>query len=502
LICFTIKFLGIASFAQERIFLDEQVRFTNEVAIYNELNVVRLVRGSLSIDRLLEAIRLVLNKHKILLTSLIFNNESGILNQCVTNNHQTFTFAETQTLEDDDGNYNDIIYQMTMNPRLFDLSHGRVFHCQLLRKQNMDNDNLLLPNSDIIVIAFHHAAFDRSSRQIFFNDLCDAYNNNTTMLNKENSLQYIDYATHEHLMDMTLSRQFWYSQLEGYNFEQLLALPVDRHRSSKDHRSSLASVAQISFNNEISTLFLNYASSHQITPFQLGLAIFYTFLFKLTHGQNGLCLTCIDANRYRSELVNMIGMFVSTLPYRIQLDPHWSFDELVKYVREKCLSILEHSHYPLQHILADSHLNQSNVSFLETAFDFITLSSSTDQLSFDGAYLEQIFLKQSNEVAKFDFMLTFLYNPTLEDGRLSCQFVCSRDLYDEMTVAKVAQRFEHLFSKLFSSKSSNTEFDKTIKHIGKLSLILPEETEEMQGVVFRRLSNVVTEGMLIFWTFF
>ncbi|CAF4410579.1 unnamed protein product, partial [Adineta steineri] len=59
-------------------------------------------------------------------------------------------------------------------------------------------------------------------------------------------------------------------------------------------------------------------------------------------------------------------MFVSTLPYRLQLDRHCSFDDLVKYVQEKCLSILEHSHYPLQHILANLHINQSNISFLET----------------------------------------------------------------------------------------------------------------------------------------
>ena len=348
-----MKFSGIASFAQERIFLDEQIRFTNKLAIYNELNVLRLVHGSLSMDRLLRALRLVLSKHKILLTSLVLNSESGILQQCITNNHQTFTFAETQTFENDDGDLNDIIYQTTINPKLFDLSHGRVFHCQLLRKQNVDHhNNKFITNSDVIIIAFHHAAFDRSSRQIFFNDLCNAYNNNNTMLINEKSLQYIDYATHEHLMDMTLSREFWHSQLEGYNLGRSLSLPVDRHRLSTDQRSGLASIAQISFDEEIATSFLDYASSHQLTPFQLGLALFYAFLFKLTHGQNDLCITCINANRYRSELQNMIGMFVSTLPYRLQLDSHWSFDELVKHVREKCLSILEHSHYPLQHILA------------------------------------------------------------------------------------------------------------------------------------------------------
>ncbi len=131
-------------------------------------------------------------------------------------------------------------------------------------------------------------------------------------------------------MDMTLLHEFWHLQLEGCNLQRPLSLPVDRSRLSIDQRSGFASVAEISFEDDISTSFLDYASSHRITPFQLGLATFYAFLFKLTHGQNDLCIACFNANRYRSELQNMIGMFVATLPYRIQVNPYWSFDELVE----------------------------------------------------------------------------------------------------------------------------------------------------------------------------
>ena len=42
----------------------------------------------------------------------------------------------------------------------------------------------------------------------------------------DNTLQYIDYSIHERLMDMTSSRDFWHSQLEGYNLEQSLSLPA------------------------------------------------------------------------------------------------------------------------------------------------------------------------------------------------------------------------------------------------------------------------------------
>jgi hypothetical protein len=37
--------------------------------------------------------------------------------------------------------------------------------------------------------------------------------------------------------------------------------------------------------------------------------------------------------------------------------------------------------------------------------------------------------------------------------------------------------------------------DESSRSINKLSLILPEEAEEMEAVIFHRLENIVNEGM-------
>ena len=139
------------------------------MAIYNELNVLRLVGGSLSIDRLLRALQFVLNKHAVLHTSLVFNNEDGTLIQCITGNHQTFTLAAEQTFENEN-ELQEIIYQTTIDPNLFNLSNGRVFYCQILRQAkltNKINENNFITDSDVLIFGFHHAATDRSSRSNF-----------------------------------------------------------------------------------------------------------------------------------------------------------------------------------------------------------------------------------------------------------------------------------------------------------------------------------------------
>ncbi|CAF4092807.1 unnamed protein product, partial [Adineta steineri] len=490
---------GVASFSQERIFIDEQVRFSSDIAVYNELSTLQVVQGSLTLNRLLQALRYVLNKHKILRTSLMFNSDNGSLKQCITDIHKTFAITINQTFENENDLRN-IIYQTTINPNLFDLSIGRVFHAEILKHQislneNQNNSNEFITTSDVLLIAFHHAAFDRASRSIFFNELCLAYNTNSTSIEDNESLQYIDYSIHEHLIDMTISREFWYLQLKEYDLEYRLSLPVDRHRVSNDHRSSFACITQISFDNEISQSFLDYASIHHMTSFQLGLSVLYAFLFKLTYGDNDLCISCLNANRYKTELQNIMGMFVSTLPYRLQVDPQWSFDDLVKYVQEKCLSILEHSHYPLQHVLANLHINQSNLSFLETMYDFITISSHSDELSLDRANFKQVSFERSFEVAKFDFMLTFIYNPMLENNRLSFRLTCSHDLFDEITVRNISRRLEYCFQQLFSSNKTVNRNEICFTSISKFDLILPEETQEMEDIIFGRQPHIINEGM-------
>jgi len=504
--------LARPSFAQERIFLDEQIRFSSKNN--NIMYVIPLIyrisslskNNYISITRLHQAFQYVIIKHSILRTGLYVDNNGTIIQHCfnvntINDEMKSYGFSIINLQNDNDCEIHKTINEILNDSDLFDLSKGRVINCHIFRHYHSnwyssENDNLLM-NDDLILFNIHHSVFDLTSISIFLQDLSRSFETNSSLPIDDDAMQYIDYSVYEHQMDMTLSHEFWHLQLERYNLKHSLSLPVDRSRLSIDQRSGFASIAQISFEDDISKSFLDYASSHNMTPFQLGLATFYVFLFKLTHGENDLCISCLNANRYRSELQNMIGMFVATLPYRIQLDSHWSFDEFVKYVREKCLSILEHSHYPLQHILSDVHLDQSNVSFLETIFDFITVTSDVNQLSLDGTCLQRTPLDQSSEVAKFDFMISFIDNSTLKNVRLGCRFICSYDLFNESTVVNIAQRFQHLFFQIFSSKSSAFQINRSIKPISNLSLILPKEVEELQRTIFSRLPNIVNEGMFI-----
>ena len=486
--------VGVASFAQERIFLDEQLRFTSKIAIYNELTALRVVQGTLLVDRLDKAVRLVLAKHKILCTALVFNHEHGVVTQSITEKYSTFTLIAKQIFRNEQ-ELQEIIYQRTTDLNLFDLATGRVFHCEILRQQKSMHDNCLITESDVLLFGFHHATIDRISYRIFYNDLCLVYNNDKIMTANEKAVHYIDYAVHERSMNMYLSKEFWRRQIQGCNLQRPLSLPVDRHCSMNDRRSGLASNAEIFFSDSLATTFIAYASLHQLTLFQLSLATFYAFLYKLSHGDSDLCVSCIDANRFRSELQDILGMFLAILPYRVELNSQWSFDELLKNVREKCLTILEHSHYPLQYILADCQRNQVNVTLHQIVFDFNIVSSYINQLSLGDTVLKVVPSDSFNICAKYDFLLLFYYDSISNDEQLFCRFVCSRDLFDDTTVKKISRRFQHFLEQIFLSESTvNNRIGLHPTPISQFSIILPEEIKAIEDVYFSRQLNIINEG--------
>ncbi|CAF4450802.1 unnamed protein product, partial [Adineta steineri] len=75
--------LARASFAQERIYLDEQIRFSSNKTTMNNMYVIPLLyrissmKDDVSITRLHHAFQSVITKHNILRTALYINDTNG-----------------------------------------------------------------------------------------------------------------------------------------------------------------------------------------------------------------------------------------------------------------------------------------------------------------------------------------------------------------------------------------------------------------------------------------
>jgi non-ribosomal peptide synthetase component F len=281
-------------------------------------------------------------------------------------------------------------------------------------------------------------------------------------------------------MPMTDASMFWLDALHDCHLDRSLPLPFDRYRLVDEHRTGCGTSITFDFGQDLSHQFLSYASSNDITLEYLAVTCYYAFLFKLTNRERDLCIGMNTHGRYKEELVPVIGMFVNAIPLRCQLDPHWSFQQLVQHVQEMMTSSLEYSYFPLQRILAQ-HPNVSKAAFLDTSFVFYSSENQNidDAVVIGGSRLHSmpISIKINKEeiISKFDFALTIYYNQSI--NQLSCIIDASLDLFDVQTAEKIGQRFHSMLQQLFNIKDVQMN-----KPIYELSLILPDEESLMQSM--------------------
>jgi amino acid adenylation domain-containing protein len=197
----------------------------------------------------------------------------------------------------------------------------------------------------------------------------------------------------------------------------------------------------------------------ETTLFQLGLAAFHIFLFKLTL-ETDLCVININANRHRSEVQDIIGFFSNTLPQRVIIDPHATVSQLLHRVKELCLETLAHAYLPYQ--------DMGSLPGIQTLF---LAEPVLEEVEVESALLVHQSSTVGLRVAKFDLTCSLQHNPRTHSITVSLNASC--DFFDDATVSNMARRFERLLIQLFTSASSI---------VCTLSLRLPHEIELLRDM--------------------
>ncbi|CAF4031667.1 unnamed protein product, partial [Adineta steineri] len=483
----TIENEAPASYAQARIWLDERIRFNPDklqVAIYNMPFQYRLFpQHTLSIKRLLHALQLIVLKHQSVHTSLVFDTEKNQVIQRIVDlkiNHRQM-LSVMKSIYETEEQLTEIMHEEKRNPQLFDLVRGLVFRCHILYYKQVSSNHLLC-DKDVLIFNFHHALFDFPSMNTFLHDLNQAYITGQLLYDDNTNLRYLDYAVIEQQMSMTGANMFWLDALHDCKLDQPLSLPFDRYRLANEHRTGRGTTISFDFGQHLSHDFLIHASSNNISLEQLALATYYVFLFKLTNGQTDLCVAMnINNNRYRDELKSIIGLFENVIPLRCQLDPHWSFHQLLEHVQKITTNSMKYSYFPLQRIL-NQHPHISKHAFLDTSLGFISYKSNNDSnaMMIGDSHLVQastsLNINEDETSSVSDFSLSLYHDSNM--NQLSCTINASSNLFNRQTVEKISQRFHFILHELSASIVDN----QINKQIYELSLTLLNEQYLMQSL--------------------
>ncbi|MDL2078365.1 amino acid adenylation domain-containing protein [Streptomyces sp. GXMU-J15] len=312
-----------------------------------------------------------------------------------------------------------------------DIATGPLLRVRLLRTG---------PEESVLATAMHHLISDRWSTAVFLSELTDLYE--AFAAGRPSPLpaleiQYGDFAEwqHQRLEDGAWEDDlaYWLDHLDGA--PSALDLPTDWPRPAVQGFNGSFVPVELppSLMRELGAL----AGRHGATPYMALLAVLQILLHRHT-GQDDLVVAVPVAQRDRAEVEPLIGYFVNTLAIRTDVGGNPAFTTVLARVRDACLGAYAHQEVPFELVVAGRNLPRdlSRPPLAQVSFSYGR--EPVPPRALGGAEVTRI--PVNSQGARFDLELQAFDT----DGGLTGWFEYDRDLFDEASVVRIADRFRRL----------------------------------------------------------
>ncbi|WP_272419266.1 amino acid adenylation domain-containing protein [Polyangium jinanense] len=438
------------SFAQQRLWFLDQLAPGSTA--YHMPFALRL-SGELDVEALRKAFEALLHRHEALRTTL-----EAVEGRATQKIHAPRAFElgldDLSTAEDPESAAYRAGAEEVLRP--FDLAAGPLIRVRLFRLRDRHH---------VLVMVMHHIVSDGWSMGVLMRELVahyEAARAGRAAVLPELRVQYADYALWQRswLSGDVLERQlgYWREQLAGV---APLELPTDRPRPAvPSHRG--ASV-KVSLGAELTEGLRALARRQGVTLFMVLLAGFQALLHRLS-GQEDIAVGTPIAGRTQKELEGLIGFFVNTLVLRADMGKNPRFVDLLAEVKETTLDAYAHQDIPFEKLVEE--LAPARDLSRQPLFQvmFVLQNTPTSTLAAGDFEVAPVELEGA-EAAQFDLTL----NLTERGDTLEGALVYAKDLFDEDTIARMAERLQLLLQSAVRSPEAR---------VADLPLVTESETRQ------------------------
>ncbi|MEV0764788.1 amino acid adenylation domain-containing protein [Nocardia sp. NPDC050435] len=299
----------------------------------------------------------------------------------------------------------------------------------------------------VLLLLLHHIAADEWSVGPLLADLTHAYRQRAAGKRPEwpqLPVRYADYAVWQRdtvaaLPDSELS--YWRSALAGAPHS--LSLPTYRPADDMDHSDG----GTVSFSIPAATVrhIRALATRTGTSVFVVLHAAVLVLLRRLGAGAD-LTIGTPVAGRADTVLRDLVGIFVNTVPLRVDSAKVRTFDELLELVRQADVAALDHAHVPFDLVVRELNPPRSTGSHPLFRVMLGYLADTRPSVELPGATAEVEVI--GTGAAKFDLTVQ-VYDPD-PAGRvragteLHCSIEYRRHLFQDRVVAAMAQQFAEI----------------------------------------------------------
>jgi amino acid adenylation domain-containing protein len=313
----------------------------------------------------------------------------------------------------------------------FDLAAGPVFRASLFR---------LGPVDHLLLLIFHHVAFDGWSARILRDELAQLYEafrqgQDSPLLPL--GLDYADYAAWQR---QCWESGVWQADLDYWQEElrgplPVLDLPIARPRPATPRHQG----ARVSYELDAAQAaeLRAFCQREQVTPFMLLLAAYQVLLYRYG-GQEDVIVGCPVAGRADAGTEPLIGCFSNTLALRATLRGELSFRDFLAQVCGKALAAYQHQGVPFDKVLevVNPPRTLSTPPVFQTLFNFRNLPVPLTGPA--GLQIEP--WEFDHGLAQFDLAFTAAEHP----GGITCDWTYDCDLFAAEDIRRLAECYRVL----------------------------------------------------------
>ena len=446
------------SLAQQRMWFLS--RFDSESAV-NNIPIALRMSGALNVAALQAAVHDVVVRHEILRT--VYPEVDGQGYQAILAPSQIVPDLTPEQVDED--RLLDRIADLLLAG--FDVTAEVPVRIRLLRTA---------PDAYVLVLVVHHIAIDGFSMAPLTRDVMAAYAarlHDGAPMWSHLEVQYADFAIWqrgvlgveddpESLLAQQLS--YWKGQLA--DLPERLDLPADRARP----RVATNSGATYRFAIDAATHdgIRALAKKHESTAFMVVHSALAILLARLS-STTDIAIGTPVAGRGEAELDDLVGMFVNTLVLRTVVDPAASFVEVLAAARNTDLDAFGHADVPFERLVEvlSPVRSQAHHPLFQVALFFQNMNLA----QIDLPDLSVAGLETGVTIAKFDLQFTFAEDAAAtEPGGMLAEIAYATDLFDESTVAGLADRLQRVFAAIIAVPD---------RAVGEIELLDPAERTEL-----------------------
>ncbi|NLG54129.1 MAG: amino acid adenylation domain-containing protein [Rhodococcus sp.] len=408
------------SAAQQRLwFLD---RMRGPSATYNIPFAVKL-RGEIDADALERAVHAVVARHEVLRTVITADAHGGAWSKIIPADQARIS------VQHGEASGTDALRAAATVP--FDLTADLPIRAHLLGEGS----------ERILLLVLHHIAGDDWSASTLLADLAAAYRaelDGTVAFTEAPRLQYADFALWQSsaTADENAERHvdYWRAALGGAPEE--LPLPYDRRRLPVP--TEVGGEAWTTIDADVTTALRDLAAAQGVSMFMIAEAAVAVLYSRLGAGED-IVLGSPVAGRGTGDLDDLVGLFVDTLPTRIDLSGNPAISDVLARVRAVVLDGFAHQDVQFEDIVDASGVTRSSAR--HPLFQTMVQHRTPPVVpQFPGLVVEPEYF--GTGTAKFDLTFEFLELP----GTLDIRIEYADDLFDAATVDALGRRLSHVLT--------------------------------------------------------